>query len=88
MERIVRFLKYMDIKFYLTSALGWRCKIMDEEAKIFLICAIGVGAFFVLLRPACLLLIKGSPPRMRGKVDVDSLKREGLQKADKHCIEI
>lgn len=30
---------------------------MDKEAKIFFIEAIGVGAFFALLRPACKLLL-------------------------------
>lgn len=31
---------------------------MDEEAKVFLIGAIAVGAFLALLRPACLLFVK------------------------------
>lgn len=30
---------------------------MDEEAKVFLIEAIGVGAFFILLRPAIKLFL-------------------------------
>jgi hypothetical protein len=30
---------------------------MDEEAKIFFIEAIGVGAFFILLRPAIKLFL-------------------------------